>query len=139
MKTGFCLGVFDVTHVGHVRLLERARALVDHLVVGVVADAAVRELKGKDRPVYPLWQRMAIVRALRCVDTVVEAPDFATYPPMRKYQEESGRKIDVFIRGEDQHHLFTLAMDTCWPHLEKIVLPRTPDVSTSEIVRKLKA
>jgi len=64
-------GCFDVLHAGHVRSLQEARELGDLLVVAVNADASVRALKGEDRPVFPLAQRLEVLAALECVDLVV--------------------------------------------------------------------
>ncbi len=64
-------GAFDVLHVGHLRYLREAAALGDALVVAINSDESVRELKGPDRPVYPLEDRAEILRALEFVDRVV--------------------------------------------------------------------
>ena len=68
----FTNGCFDILHRGHVAYLEEAAALGQSLVVGVNSDASVRRLdKGRDRPVNPLDDRMAILAALACVALVV--------------------------------------------------------------------
>lgn len=64
-------GAFDLLHAGHVRALEAAKALGEVLVVGVNSDDAVRALKGPDRPILPLADRVAVVAALEAVDHVV--------------------------------------------------------------------
>ena len=61
-------GVWDLLHVGHVRVLRRARALGDRLVVGVPSDDVVEEDKGK-QPVIPLEHRVEMLESLACVDT----------------------------------------------------------------------
>jgi rfaE bifunctional protein nucleotidyltransferase chain/domain len=72
----FTNGVFDLLHIGHVTLLEAARAEGDALVVGVNTDASVRRLgKGDDRPLVPAIERMRLVAALECVDLVVPFDD----------------------------------------------------------------
>jgi D-glycero-beta-D-manno-heptose 1-phosphate adenylyltransferase len=68
---GFANGCFDILHVGHVRYLEGAKALVDRLIVAVNDDASVRELKGEGRPVMPGVARAELIAALRSVDYVV--------------------------------------------------------------------
>ena len=70
MTTVFTNGVFDLLHVGHVRLLQFARAQGDHLVVAINSDASARRIKGTDRPVVPSHERAELLRALRCVDDV---------------------------------------------------------------------
>ena len=70
-SVGFANGVFDLLHVGHVRYLEGAKALVDRLVVAVNSDASVRGLKGEGRPILPEAARAELVAALRAVDYVI--------------------------------------------------------------------
>ncbi len=67
----FTNGCFDILHAGHVTYLEQASQLGDRLVVAVNIDATVRQLKGEDRPVNSLEQRMTVLAALGCVDWVV--------------------------------------------------------------------
>ena len=67
----FTNGCFDILHVGHLRLLEAARALGDRLVVGLNSDASVRRLKGCKRPIRSEGERAEMLRALPWVDEVV--------------------------------------------------------------------
>ncbi len=69
MKTVITFGTFDVFHVGHLRLLQRARALGERLLVGVSSDALNIAKKGR-APVYHQDDRMAIIAGLACVDGV---------------------------------------------------------------------
>ena len=66
----FTNGCFDVLHVGHLHMLQRARALGDLLVVAVNDDESVTRLKGKGMPIVPASQRAEILAALRFVDFV---------------------------------------------------------------------
>ncbi len=66
----FANGCFDILHVGHVRYLEAARALGDLLVVGINADAQVRQLKGPGRPFVSERERAEVIASLRVVDLV---------------------------------------------------------------------
>ena len=72
---GFANGCFDLLHVGHVRYLEGARAIVDCLVVAVNDDRSVRHLKGEGRPILPAVARAELVAGLRAVDHVVVFAD----------------------------------------------------------------
>ncbi|NOZ49013.1 MAG: adenylyltransferase/cytidyltransferase family protein [Chloroflexi bacterium] len=67
----FTNGHFDLLHIGHVRYLQEARSLGDHLLVGLNSDASTRQRKGPQRPIIPQDERAAMLAALRCVDGVV--------------------------------------------------------------------
>jgi rfaE bifunctional protein nucleotidyltransferase chain/domain len=64
-------GCFDILHVGHIRYLQGAAAEADLLVVAVNDDAAVRLLKGEDRPIMPAADRAELVAGVGGVDYVV--------------------------------------------------------------------
>src|SRR5947209_13194699 len=66
----FTNGCFDILHVGHVRYLQRARALGDALLVAVNSDRSVRALKGAGRPVMNEGERAELLASLSCVDFV---------------------------------------------------------------------
>jgi D-beta-D-heptose 7-phosphate kinase/D-beta-D-heptose 1-phosphate adenosyltransferase len=91
----FTNGCFDVLHRGHVRYLEQARALGDLLIVAVNSDESVRRLKGPDRPVNPVEDRVAVLAALGCVDHVVV------------FEEDSPGALieavrpDIYVKGGD--------------------------------------
>lgn len=94
-RVGLANGVFDLLHVGHVRYLQGAKALVDVLVVAVNSDASTRAYKGPDRPWVPENERAEILAALSCTDWVI------------LFDEENVRHIiralrpDVHIKGTD--------------------------------------
>ena len=66
----FTNGCFDLLHIGHLRYLEKAKALGDILVIGVNSDHSVRDLKGPKRPLLPEAERAEILSGLECVDYV---------------------------------------------------------------------
>jgi D-beta-D-heptose 7-phosphate kinase/D-beta-D-heptose 1-phosphate adenosyltransferase len=67
----FTNGCFDLIHTGHIRYLKQASELGDLLVVGVNTDESVRRLKGENRPVMNLADRLEVLLALRWVDAVI--------------------------------------------------------------------
>ena len=89
------VGTFDVLHVGHVSLLERARALGDRLIVGVSSDALNFSKKGRN-PVYPESDRLRLIAALRCVDEVFVEESLAL-----KGEYLRQHRADVLVMGDD--------------------------------------
>jgi D-beta-D-heptose 7-phosphate kinase/D-beta-D-heptose 1-phosphate adenosyltransferase len=71
LRIGFTNGCFDLIHPGHVRLLARARAQCDRLVVALNADAPVRRLKGPERPVQNETARATVMASMASADLVV--------------------------------------------------------------------
>jgi rfaE bifunctional protein nucleotidyltransferase chain/domain len=69
-KVVFTNGCFDLIHAGHITYLEQARSVGDALIVALNGDASVSRLKGKDRPLVPLKDRMRVMAGFGCVDAV---------------------------------------------------------------------
>lgn len=121
-------GTFDVFHIGHLRLLERAAELGDRLIVGVSSDALNLQKKGRI-PVYPQDQRLAIVGALRAVDDVfLEESLEAKSVYIRKYTAK------VLVMGDDWAGKFDEYKEIC----EVIYLSRTPSISTTVVIEKIR-
>ncbi len=92
----FTNGVFDLLHVGHVSLLETARAQGTALIVGVNTDVSVRQLgKGGDRPVVPDRERARVLAALACVDCIVLFDEDTPLALVRALRP------DVLVKGAD--------------------------------------
>ena len=94
-KVVFTNGCFDILHAGHVAYLEEAKALGDYLVVGVNDDDSVRRLKGAERPIVGLEDRMAVLAGLAAVDWVVA---FGEDTPARLIEQVLP---DVLVKGGD--------------------------------------
>jgi len=62
-------GTFDLFHIGHLQILKRAKALGDHLIVGISTDA-LNYSKKKRNPICSQVHRMEIIQELKCVDEV---------------------------------------------------------------------
>ncbi|GAP74145.1 MULTISPECIES: adenylyltransferase/cytidyltransferase family protein [Pseudoalteromonas] len=117
-------GTFDVFHVGHVNILERAAALGDELIVGVSSDALNVRKKGR-APVYAQADRMNIIAALKCVSDVFLEQSLEL---KRHYIETYN--ADMLVMGDDWQGKFDDLKEVC----EVVYLPRTPSISTTEII-----
>jgi rfaE bifunctional protein nucleotidyltransferase chain/domain len=90
-------GCFDILHAGHIATLRAARELGDCLVVCVNSDESVRALKGPDRPLTPVHDRITMLRSLSCVDSV-EVFDQPT--PIQLLER---LRPDVWVKGGDYY------------------------------------
>ena len=93
-KVGYTTGVFDMFHIGHLNILERAKEQCEYLIVGVSTDDLVRDYKGKT-PIIPFKERCEIVKAIQYVDKVVPQ---VTMNKMEAWEE---LKFDVLFHGSD--------------------------------------
>ena len=126
-RTVITFGTFDVFHVGHLRVIQRAAALGDRLVVGVSADALNLRKKGRE-PVFSQSERLEIVGALRMVDEVFVEESLEL---KRSYIEQYA--ADVLVMGDDWAGRFDDLGDIC----EVVYLSRTPAISTTALIEKI--
>jgi glycerol-3-phosphate cytidylyltransferase len=124
MKTVITFGTFDVFHVGHVNILQRASSYGDTLIVGISTDQLNLQKKGR-KPIYKQEDRMKIINGLRYVNLCF-------------YEESLEKKIDyikyynadVLVMGDDWRGKF----DDLKQYCEVVYLDRTPSISTTEII-----
>ncbi|MBU0499775.1 MAG: bifunctional D-glycero-beta-D-manno-heptose-7-phosphate kinase/D-glycero-beta-D-manno-heptose 1-phosphate adenylyltransferase HldE [Gammaproteobacteria bacterium] len=126
-------GCFDILHAGHVTYLEEAGKLGERLVVAVNVDETVRALKGKDRPVNSVSQRMRVLAALGCVDWVVP---FAEETPERLICR---LKPDFLVKGGDNDpEMIPGAACVREAGGQVLALTYVNGVSTTQIVRSIR-
>jgi choline-phosphate cytidylyltransferase len=121
-------GTFDVLHVGHLRILERARSLGDSLIVGVSTDDLSLRKKGR-LPVFPQCERAELIRALRCVDFVFFEESLEL---KREYLLEY--EASVLAMGSDWTGKFDHLSDVC----RVVYFERTPAISTTALIEKIR-
>lgn len=126
-RTVATFGTFDVFHVGHLRLLNRARGLGDRLIVGVSSDALNVSKKGRS-PVFSQAERLEIVSNLKCVSEVFleESLDLKRDYLIR-------HKAHILVMGDDWQGKFDHLSDIC----RVIYLARTPSVSTTALIESI--
>lgn len=116
-------GTYDYLHYGHIRLLERAKALGDYLIVGVTADD-FDKTRGKINVQQSLMERIEAVRQTGLADEII-------------VEEYEGQKIDdirrlgvdIFTVGSDWKGKFDYLNEFC----KVVYLDRTEGVSSSDI------
>jgi D-beta-D-heptose 7-phosphate kinase/D-beta-D-heptose 1-phosphate adenosyltransferase len=129
----FTNGCFDILHRGHTTYLNRAKALGDVLVVGVNTDAGVRRLKGDERPINQLEDRIEVLAALSCVDHVVA---FGEDDPRRLIRSV---RPHVFVKGGDYtRELLPEASVVEELGGTVVVLPYEADRSTTGIIERIR-
>jgi choline-phosphate cytidylyltransferase len=126
-RTVITFGTFDVFHVGHLRILQRARELGDHLVVGVSSDALNVRKKGR-APVFSESERVELLNALEVVDVVFLEESLEL---KRQYVIDHG--ADVLVMGDDWAGRFDELKEVC----EVVYLPRTPSISTTAVIEQI--
>ena len=127
-RVGLTFGVFDLLHIGHINLLQRAKDQCDTLIVCVSTDTYSQTHKGKN-PIIPFWQRIKLISALRCVDVVDMQDDMFT-----KKDAIERFKPDVLFVGDDWTKETYTGEGLGVP---VVYLPHTKGVSSTLIRNKL--
>ncbi|MBM7869839.1 glycerol-3-phosphate cytidylyltransferase [Clostridium pascui] len=131
---GYTTGVYDMFHIGHLNVIQRAKEQCDYLIVGVSTDELVQDDKGKT-PVIPYEERVAIVAALKYVDQVVPQSDKNKFGAWAKYHFNK-----MFVgsdwKGTPQWKKFEEEFE---PVGVKIVyLPHTDGISSTQLTNFIK-
>ncbi|EGM78225.1 glycerol-3-phosphate cytidylyltransferase [Rheinheimera sp. A13L] len=126
MKTVLTYGTFDLFHIGHLNLLKRARELGDKLIVAVSTDE-FNATKGKTT-LMPFEHRVELVRSVRYVDEVIAESNWD-----QKISDVQQHKVDIFVMGSDWQGKF----DFLKPHCEVVYLPRTDNVSSTDLKKAI--
>ena len=127
MKRVLTYGTFDLLHYGHINLLKRAKALGDYLIVALSTDE-FNAGKGK-KAFHDYETRKMMLEAIRYVDLVIPEESWD-----QKISDVKEFKVDTFVIGDDWTGKFDFLKDYC----EVVYLPRTPEISTTQIKNELK-
>lgn len=126
VHTVITFGTFDLFHYGHLKILERARACGDRLVVGVSTDELNMSKKNRN-PIFNFEHRKAILESLRCVDEV-----FAEESLELKQYYVDRHRADSLVMGDDWKGKFDYIKNVRVMYLE-----RTPIISTSDYINNI--
>ncbi|HCU06108.1 MAG TPA: glycerol-3-phosphate cytidylyltransferase [Holosporales bacterium] len=129
-KTVMTFGTFDLFHIGHLNILRHAKALANggRLIVGVSSDAFNFSKKGKN-PVISQEERLAIIQASKFVDTV-----FLEEAMEKKVDYLKEHHADILVMGDDWSGKF----DNICDGVQSIYFPRTEDISTTDLIKKIR-
>ncbi len=128
MKKVITYGTFDLLHYGHVNLLRRAKELGDYLIVAISTDEFNWNQKQK-KCYFTFEERKKLVEAIRYVDLVIPEESWD-----QKVSDVKEFKVDTFVIGDDWEGKFDFLKNYC----EVVYLPRTPEISTTQIKKDLK-
>ena len=128
MRRIITYGTFDLLHYGHINLLRRAKALGDYLTVALSSDSF--NWKEKQKKCYFSYEeRKMLLEAVRYVDLVIPENSWE-----QKVSDVREYHIDTFVMGNDWEGKFDFLKEYC----EVVYLPRTPEISTTQIRQELK-
>lgn len=123
MKRVITYGTFDLLHYGHINLLKRAKELGDYLIVALSTDEFNWKEKNK-KAYFTYEQRKQLLEAIRYVVLVIPEESWE-----QKISDIQQYHIDIFVIGDDWEGKFDYLKEYC----EVIYLPRTPEISTTQI------
>lgn len=129
MKRVITYGTFDMLHYGHINLLRRAKALGDYLIVCLSTDEFNWNSKQK-KCYFTYEQRKALLESIRYVDLVIPEENWE-----QKVKDVHEYHIDTFVIGDDWKGKFDFLKDE---GVDVVYLPRTPEISTTQIKKDLK-
>jgi len=128
MKKVITYGTFDLLHYGHINLLRRAKEQGDYLIVALSTDEFNWNEKNK-RCYFSYEQRKQLLEAIRYVDLVIPEECWE-----QKVSDVKEFRVDTFVMGDDWNGKFDFLKAYC----EVKYLPRTPEISTTQIKQELK-
>jgi len=129
--TGYVEGVFDLFHVGHLRLLERSSKLFNKVVAGIHSDKTVLRYKNEE-PVIPYEHRVEIVRSCKFINDVIEAPLLGTNG-INGVEFLNDNNLDYLVHGETNCGLLEEQYPEIAEEHRLFLFPETPDYHTADL------
>lgn len=128
MKRVITYGTFDLLHYGHINILKRAKEFGDYLIVALSTDEFNLNMKNK-KCYFTYEERKRLLEAIRYVDLVIPEENWD-----QKVTDIKEYHVDTFVIGDDWEGKFDFLKET---GCEVIYLPRTPEISTTQIKNDL--
>ena len=129
---GYTTGVYDMFHVGHLKLLQNAKGMCDKLVVGVTTDDLA--LYKKKKPIIPYEERLEIIKNIKCVDVAIPQTDMDKVKACKKI------KANYLFVGDDWYETDKwkkYEADLKKIGCEVIYFPYTKGISSTELRKKV--
>ncbi len=127
MRRVITYGTFDLLHYGHINLLRRAKKMGDYLIVALSTDEFNWNSKQK-KCYFSYEKRKQLLEAVRYVDLVIPEESWE-----QKITDVQLYQVDTFVMGDDWEGKFDFLKEYC----EVVYLPRTPEISTTQIKKNL--
>jgi rfaE bifunctional protein nucleotidyltransferase chain/domain len=125
-------GVFDVLHRGHIELLKYAKSIGDVLYVAIDSDERVRSIKGNNRPINKVEDRVYVLNAIKYVDKVFV---FDTLDELRSLHRSISP--DILVKGSDWDEEYIRKNDGVLDKTKVIIFRRIGDYSTTSLIDKM--
>ncbi|MEW6456466.1 MAG: D-glycero-beta-D-manno-heptose 1-phosphate adenylyltransferase [Acidobacteriota bacterium] len=131
-KIVFTNGCFDLIHPGHIRLFKWAESMGDILIVGVNTDDSVKVIKGKNRPIFPLNERLEILESIEYIDYLVPFDEETPLELIKNIEP------DFLIKGGDYNTDQVVGRDFVESYGGRVLIfPYQKKYSTSAIIAKI--
>lgn len=131
-KIVFTNGCFDILHLGHISYLNKAKALADILVVGVNSDSSVKSIKGQNRPINTLQDRMKVLSNMECIDYICA---FNQTTPLNLIKK---LRPDILVKGSDWKNKDIIGADFVESYKGKVTtIAFKKGYSTTNLIKKI--
>ncbi|MEO0144479.1 MAG: D-glycero-beta-D-manno-heptose 1-phosphate adenylyltransferase [candidate division WOR-3 bacterium] len=125
----FTNGVFDILHIGHIRLLKTAKSFGDFLILAINSDSSVKKIKGEKRPIFSLNERIEILSAISYVDIILSFDEETPYNLIKFL------KPDILVKGGDYKEEDVIGREFV---KEVKIVPYIEGFSTTKIIERIK-
>lgn len=129
MRKAVINGSFDILHPGHLKLINVARFLAEHLLICIDSDRRIKELKGSTRPINNEYWRTAMLDAIKGVNEVIVFDSQEELENILKYYQ-----ADVMVKGSDYKDKPIIGSEYC---REIVFVDRLDEYSTSAKIQDI--